>query len=930
MSSSVNLRDEIVKAIQNISSIERFLAGRSKEETASVGVECLKAANALREIVSSHQLPEAYKVAVVGRFKVGKSSFVNELLSIKLAGEDTSPETAAVTTFTFGSQVEATINLIEKSVWENQKQLFHDDPKNIDAHRAKMWDSFSKPKKTAQENEEKFDLVQIEQELIHNGSGKIVIKLNHDSGKSAEKEFRANLKKYTSGNKPYHCLVSSINITTPSTILKEGIELIDTPGLGDTERFRVSLTEKSVENVDAILLLTKSGVAYGQEEKDFLVSILRKGIVKQLLIVVTQVDQTYQQHVKASRDDDEEPQSVAQRVNRERSRIRSEILQTLEELSGSDSTITRTYLEQFRGVEIVFTSVQAHRDSKSSDLPGVVLGENDPGGLIGFKHSLSLLLSTESRLAITAKQIIDQSRAVLIELGDTLEAKLNAVRNTKNSEEVERRLNSFRTQFKEICQGIATDLDQTFLTFKDSTEVRLKQHETTIENIVLKAGRELGKFRTNDVGKHWRTRRSSNWGYMNDLQNKVANRVFPIVQGMLEEHVEDFSSFVRRHERKLSKLTRDAEAVAANLDLGRFTGFDIKKRLKESAAKLLDKTHQQIVDEQEHIIKLLDSFVTEEVEDKISERRQVVADIWGRGTSYRQQSEVIDFYDSIESILGVALSEHIASRNANFAYGLVRAAEHSPKETFQEIDIQLESAINNLREVAELTLDGQKEYAERLLLEVTAEVQTNLNALDSLFLQLPIRSLGDDEMPLVTSEAEVAGELGSAEDDWATKLLYECKVVSQVFHLRDGQTGWPYSRIFEETFFRAAEMVRIVDPFLIKHHQRRNLKELLLLIAESAKPKVVEVFTNPPPLESEETIRRDFDDLSTILFRDYGIRLEVSPKLGLHDRYVFADNGHVAKFGRGLDIYKPSAGLASHRQESRKVRECDITVWVRG
>jgi hypothetical protein len=93
-----------------------------------------------------------------------------------------------------------------------------------------------------------------------------------------------------------------------------------------------------------------------------------------------------------------------------------------------------------------------------------------------------------------------------------------------------------------------------------------------VEKVVLKAEKELNKFRTNDVGKHWRTRRTSNWGYMYELQSKVANQIFPSVQEMLESHVKDFSTYVRRHDRKISKLTKEAEAVATALELGQFSG----------------------------------------------------------------------------------------------------------------------------------------------------------------------------------------------------------------------------------------------------------------------------------------------------------------------------------------------------------------------
>ena len=109
MKTPAKLREELNNAISNIKSIQKYLKGRAEEKIAGVGAECLKTSAVLEAIVDNHKLPESYKVAVVGRFKAGKSSFVNELLEIKLAGEDTSPETAAVTTFTYGKQVEAKV-----------------------------------------------------------------------------------------------------------------------------------------------------------------------------------------------------------------------------------------------------------------------------------------------------------------------------------------------------------------------------------------------------------------------------------------------------------------------------------------------------------------------------------------------------------------------------------------------------------------------------------------------------------------------------------------------------------------------------------------------------------------------------------------------------------------------------------------------------
>jgi GTPase Era involved in 16S rRNA processing len=930
LKSHAKLRDELNNAISNIKLIQQYLKTKSSENIAGVGNDCINAATNLNDVLTNNHLPEEYKVAVVGRFKAGKSSFVNELLEIKLAGEDTSPETAAVTTFCYGQNIEAKINFISKAEWEEQKKLFNLDPKHIDAHRAKMWDSFNKPKKNSEGVEEKFNLEEIEKSLISEEANQKIISLGDPSVKNAEKIFRDELKIYTSGSKPYHCLVSSINITTPSSILQGGIELIDTPGLDDTERFRVSLTEQSVQHVDAILFLTKSGVAYGQSEKDFLLTLLRKGTIKQLMIVITQVDQTYQQHIDGAQAEDEEPQSIEQRIAHERYRLNSEIQKTLEELSGSDTELTKVYSEQFSNVEIVFTSVKAHRDHKAKRTPGVFIKKDDPGGLIGFKTQLSNILSTESRIAIAATSILGQSKAILENLADTINEKLSAIRNTKNREEVERRLNTFRAQFEEIRKGVETELGEVFSLFKESTNNRLQDQKKTIENIVLKAEKELNKFRVDDIARHWRTKRGQNWGYMHDLQTRVANKIFPAVQQMLESHVEDFANYVRRHDTKISKLSKGAVKAASELDLGDFTQFDIKRKLKDSTNKILEKNQELIVAEQDKIIRFLDSFVSEEVEKKISDKRLEVADIWGRGTTAAQQSVVNHFYDLIDELLSDALSSHIAKRNYEFAQSLLKSAELAPRETFQEIDAQFETALANLRQATETIVNGQKEQAEKMLSGITSETSatiSNFKKLEDLLTNSQISVLSLEDLPPQSFIQSSSSSDNEATLDWGDQLLDSCKRLFATYRLKDGESGWSLSKLFDPTIFAKANNIRIVDPYLFKPHQLRNLKELILHMVESSKPKIIDIHTSFPQLEFKDANEAALIDLSKELFSNHGVVLQYSYLPNLHDRYVISDSGYVVKLGRGLDIYKPSTGLAAHRSESRKVRACEISIF---
>ena len=78
MKTPAKLREELNNAIANIKSIQKNLKGRAEEKIAGVGAECVKTAAVLEAIIDNNKLPESYKVAVVGRFKAGKSSFVNE------------------------------------------------------------------------------------------------------------------------------------------------------------------------------------------------------------------------------------------------------------------------------------------------------------------------------------------------------------------------------------------------------------------------------------------------------------------------------------------------------------------------------------------------------------------------------------------------------------------------------------------------------------------------------------------------------------------------------------------------------------------------------------------------------------------------------------------------------------------------------------
>jgi signal recognition particle receptor subunit beta len=969
MKSPRQVRSDIRTLTTHIGQVRDALMKKVDVTVAQVGKECKRTADALTELLKSQQLPENYKVAVVGRFKTGKSSFVNELLGARLASEDTNPETAAITTFRHGPRVKATVRFVSQEEWVKLQALYAEDPKHIDAHRVKMWSSFGKARKAKDGDEESFDLPSLERQYLKPGGFSFDIELAGDGTKKAETEFRRRLKEFTSGAKPHHCLVQSIDIASPAPILDEGVLLIDTPGLDDTERFRVSLTEKTVEDVDAILFLTKSGESYSQSDKDFLLSLLRKGTVKQLIVVITQVDVTYQQHLDNAEANDEDPEPLSLRIERERRRLAKELAATLAELSQDDSPAMRRYREQLGDIEVAFTSTKLHRNWKESKSNPCALDPADPGGVEKLKHQLLRLLSTESRLALAAQHIALGTRTALLDLQTVLDTKLLAIRDIKDREVAEQKLRNFRDEFGQASQRFEGSVGKQVTLLGERLEGRRKQHATLVENIALLAERELVAFEMNDVGRHWRTRRSGYWGYMSDFQTRVANRIFPKVQEMLGEYTAAFAEFARSFEVYLHTLSTEGASISESLELGATLPFDVTVKLKESLERSLQRAQDLIAAEEQRVTSLLDDFVSDEVSERIDEARSKVTGIWGAGTTRNQSAEVQAFYREVKQLLSDALQAHLRERGESFGTFLVEEAKTAPRDALEEVQVLLEQAADNIRAAAAAVVAGQKEATETLVASIKSEQQEVLTRAESL-LQMeaapvdvstklgdlpmaellpapapppspesvtPVAAPGRDaalQTPAASTKpaAPPANDGGSSspalpDGDWADQVQRVATTSIERLRMRDGTSGWPLDKVFPTRYLKGAVKLRLVDPYLANPHQIRNLNEFLLHVAEAAHPREIEVVTGFSLLERAAHQDRAVDNAAKDLFKNYGVTLTLRRDTGLHDRFLMLDHGVLFKLGRGLDIYKPAVGLAEHRPANRRVRETEVDVF---
>lgn len=930
------VKESFDKAKEVISTVAKALEQHRNESAFGFGVECVLKAQELRKIIDEKNIPDKYKVAVIGRFKAGKSSFVNELLETQIAGENTSPETAAITTFTYSENTSVSIKFLDLANWQKSEEAYKQDPGSPDALRYKAWIDFEK---------KDFNLPEIKEKFIKEISHIEEISFSGKPKKEQEKEIRNRLKEFTTGSKPYHCLVEKIDIAVPSDILNEGIVLIDTPGLDDVEKLRIQLTKQAVQDVDAIIFLLKSGTGYGQSEKDFFMSMLRKGNLKQLVFVVTMLDHTYDQHVKQSRNDDEDPNSLNTLIQSERERLKKQISETFSEVENVENISLRKFEDQLSHIDIFFTSAQNHRDHKKGEKVLYPLQADDPGGMKKVTHEIFNILSTSSRVAAIVNDLHDESTSTLNQIISTVRERKNIVRNIKNKEEVAKKLITFRSKLDEAIKRFVAATNSNKVAFEKSlADIRVSE-KITAQLIASKSREVLSKFQSNDLSKHWKTRRSGYWGYLYQFQERTANAIFPIVSSYLTSLQKPFEEYINELRAESKALSSNASLIAKNESIDISINIDVSKIIEDYFDDVEIKVSKQIELEQEEIISVLDNFLTEDAQSKIESSRDSVTTIRGRGTTLNQNTEVDQFYDSLKEILTDSITIHFANKAEEFSNFLKSKSSFIPEKAID----QAQKKITQFQDDLQTAIDIKLEESRGKILSVCDELEESLgNSLASINNLLSVGPLSPDFSGMVLSEiqtisrSDVKTEPNILQENTPDKLsefdsgnIYQNLLdltgsISNLkgipITLRDGQVKITWESIFPGGVFKNANSMLIIDPFLADWHQLRNVLELINSILSRKNLKQIFILTKEVTDETKASKRNAwYLDASKNVFDHFGASLELKIDTNIHDRFVIFDNGVVVSMGRGLDIYKPSNG--ERPPAMRPVRGCVITTF---
>jgi GTPase Era involved in 16S rRNA processing len=516
---------------------------------------------ALEDALNHTQLPEYYRVAIVGRFKVGKSSFVNKLANERLAGVETSPETAAISIFRYAESTYANIELINKEDWDEMRERYSQDKNDPSIKRYSSFATFND--RTSKKDSDSVDLSKLEAQWLKPGGHIHRINASDWKNKDGKKQFLKDIKQFTSSQSPLHYMVNRLVIYAPIPLLADHIELVDTPGLDDTEIFRVGLTEEIVKEVDAILFLTTSGGSYSQSDKDFIIRQLRQRQIKHLQIIVTKTDVTYQAKVKQAREDDEEPPTFESFKKDEERRIRSEVENTLNELLSSNQIKDEDgyyFIDQLDNIPIHFVSTHYFDE-----------GDHEKSGIPYVREKLYEILSNSYRFEQSKKILIDRTIHIVERLKLSFSSRLDALKNDYNADKVQAEIEGIREALEEQLTFFQKEIAVPIQALADEQKALGKHLPIHLDSICLLADTVLHDLEKTDLAKHWRTKRAGYWGYLDDLQTKIADKIFPRIEVLLNHYIGQLDNFSSSINKQVDHLQQEIRHIEQN---NKLSGLD--------------------------------------------------------------------------------------------------------------------------------------------------------------------------------------------------------------------------------------------------------------------------------------------------------------------------------------------------------------------
>lgn len=204
----------------------------------------------------------AFSIGITGVMNAGKSTMLNALLGKEVLGTSVVPETANLTIIKYSKTPHARVNFWTKSEWDRIE--------NSASHLPSIKEFIDLTKNAFKDNLDTF--------ITQNGH---FVNISPDELVSYTSAKHSNLK----------CnLVKSVELFSDLDFVKDGVQIVDTPGLDDPVVQREEITKDYLHDCDVMIHLMNVNQSATEKDVDFIIDSLTYQHIARLLIVITRID----------------------------------------------------------------------------------------------------------------------------------------------------------------------------------------------------------------------------------------------------------------------------------------------------------------------------------------------------------------------------------------------------------------------------------------------------------------------------------------------------------------------------------------------------------------------------------------------------------------------------------------------------------------
>lgn len=592
---------------------------------------------------------QKFSIGITGVMNAGKSTMLNALLKKEILGTSTVPETANLTVLKYADIEFARVNFWSKSEFERI---------------IKSSESSKSIKKFVEETKEHFG-----SEL-----GKYITK----SGNS--KEIAVDeLVFYTSAKKSdKKCnLVKSVELYSNLEFLKNGVEIVDTPGLDDPIVQREEITLDYLNDCDLMCHLMNVNQSATKKDIDFIIDSILYNNIARLLIVITRIDTV----------DKKELNEVIEYT-------KNSIVQRLKELN--KESLTKSIINKIDFIPLSAKMALLHRIGKAQEAlkKGYSL---DKTGILNFEEYLKKTLfgknSPKADLIIQSnskelKSIIQNTKNLLLEekrlLGKSnseIQKEMEIYKSKKTElveyiEKLKQLIQNHESSIKSYLSTLDKFVDERLIYLRDlikqrvlddvSYEVRKNStlpERKRIDYIVGVGVRDGVVDLIRDYKYEFQKRLQKSFEAIkrsfNDFQIEEEITVEFDTKEFFEKHFKSFSAFVHKDLflNKIDKLIKKYGKKDINI-----LGDEITKELNEEVKEIGNIVKKKLENINRY---MLDSFIgmcktpLEQIEEDIRIKEEIIENTIrsiGKSSRYKKQrlyeiEAKLEAYEQIESDL---------------------------------------------------------------------------------------------------------------------------------------------------------------------------------------------------------------------------------------------------------------------------------------